>query len=59
MKAYAQNVQQREMNCGIWYLKALKKWSGVEYVDSILKLAQGGVSTTVAMGRGRCHWGTI
>lgn len=51
MKAYAQNVQQREMDCGIDILKH-QKWSGAEYIDSILKLAQGGVSATVAMGEG-------
>lgn len=51
MKAYAQNVQQREMDCGVDVLKH-QKWSGAEYIDGILKLAQGGVSATAAMGEG-------
>lgn len=51
MKAYAQNVQQREMDCGVDVLRH-QKWSGAEYIDSILKLAQGGVSATAAMGEG-------
>lgn len=51
MKAYAQNVQQCEMDCGVDVLRH-QKWSGAEYIDSILKLAQGGVSATAAMGAG-------
>ena len=51
MKAYAQNVQQREMDDGVDVLKH-QKWSGAEYIDGILKLAQGGVSATAAMGEG-------
>lgn len=51
MKAYAQNVQQKEMDQGVDVLKH-QKWSGAEYIDSLLKLAQGGVSATAAMGAG-------
>ncbi|QLQ80585.1 hypothetical protein HG537_0D05860 [Torulaspora globosa] len=51
MKAYAQNVQKREMEEGVDVLKH-QKWSGAEYIDSLLKLAQGGVSATAAMGAG-------
>lgn len=51
MKAYAQNVQQKEMDEGVDVLKH-QKWSGAEYIDSLLKLAQGGVSATAAMGQG-------
>ncbi|QLL32326.1 hypothetical protein HG536_0C04950 [Torulaspora globosa] len=51
MKAYAQNVQKREMDEGVDVLKH-QKWSGAEYIDSLLKLAQGGVSATAAMGVG-------
>ncbi|SMN19933.1 similar to Saccharomyces cerevisiae YER065C ICL1 Isocitrate lyase, catalyzes the formation of succinate and glyoxylate from isocitrate, a key reaction of the glyoxylate cycle [Maudiozyma saulgeensis] len=51
MKAYAQNIQQREMDEGVDVLKH-QKWSGAEYIDGILKLAQGGVSATAAMGEG-------
>lgn len=51
MKAYAQTIQQREMDEGVDVLKH-QKWSGAEYIDGILKLAQGGVSATAAMGEG-------
>lgn len=51
MKAYAQNVQQLEMDNGVDVLKH-QKWSGAEYIDSLLKLAQGGLSATAAMGKG-------
>ncbi|CAB4254016.1 similar to Saccharomyces cerevisiae YER065C ICL1 Isocitrate lyase, catalyzes the formation of succinate and glyoxylate from isocitrate, a key reaction of the glyoxylate cycle [Maudiozyma barnettii] len=51
MKAYAQNIQQKEMDDGVDVLKH-QKWSGAEYIDGILKLAQGGVSATAAMGEG-------
>ncbi|KAG0654384.1 isocitrate lyase 1 [Maudiozyma exigua] len=51
MKAYAQNVQQKEMDDGVDVLKH-QKWSGAEYIDGVLKLAQGGVSATAAMGEG-------
>lgn len=29
-----------------------QKWSGAEYVDSLLRLVSGGVSSTAAMGKG-------
>ncbi|KAL3232927.1 Isocitrate lyase [Nakaseomyces bracarensis] len=51
MKAYAQNVQQKEMDVGVDVLKH-QKWSGAEYIDGLLKLAQGGVTATAAMGQG-------
>lgn len=51
MQAYAENVQQKEMDNGVDVLKH-QKWSGAEYIDSLLKLAQGGVSATAAMGKG-------
>ncbi|CAI1953842.1 hypothetical protein SEUBUCD646_0E01530 [Saccharomyces eubayanus] len=51
MKAYAQNVQQKEMDDGVDVLMH-QKWSGAEYIDGLLKLAQGGVSATAAMGTG-------
>ncbi|CCC70401.1 hypothetical protein NCAS_0E03310 [Naumovozyma castellii] len=51
MMAYAQNVQQREMDEGVDVLKH-QKWSGAEYIDGVLKLAQGGISATAAMGKG-------
>ncbi|CAR27073.1 hypothetical protein ZYGR_0I03470 [Zygosaccharomyces rouxii] len=51
MEAYAQDVQKVEMNNGVDLLKH-QQWSGASYVDSLLKLAQGGVSATAAMGKG-------
>lgn len=51
MKAYAQNIQQVEMEEGVDVLKH-QTWSGAEYVDGLIKLAQGGVSATTAMGHG-------
>lgn len=51
MKAYAQNVQQKEMDNGVDILKH-QNWSGAGYIDGLLKLAQGGVSATAAMGKG-------
>lgn len=51
MKAYANNIQKREMDEGVDVLKH-QKWSGAEYIDGLLRLAQGGVSATAAMGKG-------
>ncbi|AGO11708.1 AaceriADL066Cp [[Ashbya] aceris (nom. inval.)] len=51
MRAYAQGIQQREMDEGVDVLKH-QKWAGAEYVDGILKLAQGGVTATASMGKG-------
>ncbi|EDO19259.1 hypothetical protein Kpol_1036p1 [Vanderwaltozyma polyspora DSM 70294] len=51
MKAYANKVQQQEMDLGVDVLKH-QTWSGAEYIDGLLKLAQGGVSATAAMAKG-------
>lgn len=51
MKAYANNVQQIEMDLNVDVLKH-QKWSGAEYIDGLLKLAQGGLSATAAMAKG-------
>ncbi|AMD19988.1 HCL163Wp [Eremothecium sinecaudum] len=51
MKAYAVDVQQREIDESVDILKH-QKWAGAEYVDGLLKLALGGVSATAAMGKG-------
>ncbi|CCE64913.1 hypothetical protein TPHA_0J00910 [Tetrapisispora phaffii CBS 4417] len=51
MKAYANAVQQREMDLGVDVLKH-QKWSGAEYIDGLLKLAQGGITATASMGKG-------
>lgn len=51
MKAYGQDVQAKEIETGVEVVKH-QKWSGAEYVDSIVKLVTGGVSSTAAMGAG-------
>jgi isocitrate lyase len=51
MRAYGQNVQAKEIETGVEVVKH-QKWSGAEYVDSIVKLVTGGVSSTSAMGAG-------
>ncbi|CDH08350.1 probable Isocitrate lyase [Zygosaccharomyces bailii ISA1307] len=51
MEAYAQDIQKMEMETGVDVLKH-QQWSGANYVDSLLKLAQGGLASTAAMGKG-------
>ncbi|VEU24179.1 DEKNAAC105414 [Brettanomyces naardenensis] len=51
MRAYGQNIQAHEIEDGVEVVKH-QKWSGAEYVDSIVKLVTGGVSSTSAMGAG-------
>ncbi|CAR21209.1 isocitrate lyase 1 [Lachancea thermotolerans CBS 6340] len=51
MQSYAETVQQKEIDQGVDILKH-QKWSGAEYIDSLLKLAHGGTSATAAMGLG-------
>ncbi|KDN41517.1 isocitrate lyase and phosphorylmutase [Tilletiaria anomala UBC 951] len=49
MKAYVELVQRKERDIGCDVLTH-QKWSGAEYVDSLLKTVTGGVSSTAAMG---------
>ncbi|GME71128.1 unnamed protein product [Ambrosiozyma monospora] len=51
MKAYGKNVQAKEIEDEVEVVKH-QKWSGAEYIDSIVKLVTGGVSSTAAMGAG-------
>ncbi|BAP73446.1 isocitrate lyase [Kluyveromyces marxianus] len=51
MKAYAQDIQKKELDNGIDMVKH-QKWSGAEYIDGLLRLAQGGLAATAAMGHG-------
>ncbi|GEQ68883.1 hypothetical protein JCM33374_g2552 [Metschnikowia sp. JCM 33374] len=51
MKAYGQHVQKPEIDLGVEVVKH-QKWSGAEYIDSLLKLVSGGVTSTAAMGAG-------
>lgn len=51
MRAYVELVQQPEMdqNCEV---VRHQKWSGANYIDSLLKMVSGGMSSTTAMGEG-------
>ncbi|KAK9376501.1 isocitrate lyase [Lipomyces chichibuensis] len=51
MRAYGEYVQQPEIDLGVEVVKH-QKWSGAEYIDSLLKMVTGGVSSTAAMGKG-------
>ncbi|PBP19645.1 isocitrate lyase [Diplocarpon rosae] len=51
MRAYGELVQEPEMEGGVDVVKH-QKWSGANYVDELLKMVQGGVSSTSAMGKG-------
>lgn len=51
MRAYGELVQEPEMEQGVDVVKH-QKWSGAEYVDGLLRLVQGGVASTSAMGAG-------
>ncbi|KAG7877988.1 hypothetical protein KL905_004462 [Ogataea polymorpha] len=51
MKAYGQNIQAKEIEDDVEVVKH-QKWSGATYIDSIVKLVSGGVSSTAAMGAG-------
>ncbi|PQE30267.1 isocitrate lyase protein [Rutstroemia sp. NJR-2017a WRK4] len=51
MRAYGEMVQEPEMESGVDVVKH-QKWSGAGYVDELLKMVQGGVSSTSAMGKG-------
>ncbi|MCJ1236217.1 isocitrate lyase 1 [Varicellaria rhodocarpa] len=51
MRAYGELVQEPEMEikCDV---VTHQKWSGANYVDNLLKMVTGGVSSTSAMGKG-------
>lgn len=51
MRAYGELVQEPEMEGGVDVVKH-QKWSGANYVDELLKMVGGGVSSTSAMGKG-------
>ncbi|KAI9373815.1 isocitrate lyase [Aspergillus egyptiacus] len=51
MRAYGELVQEPEMELGVDVVTH-QKWSGANYVDNLLKMVQGGVSSTAAMGKG-------
>lgn len=51
MAAYGELVQEPEMENDIDVVRH-QKWSGANYVDNMLKMVTGGVSSTAAMGKG-------
>ncbi|KAI9860464.1 MAG: isocitrate lyase 1 [Trichoglossum hirsutum] len=51
MRAYGELVQEPEMEAKIDVVTH-QKWSGANYVDSLLKMVTGGMSSTSAMGKG-------
>lgn len=51
MRAYGELVQEPEMAQGVDVVTH-QKWSGANYVDNMLKMVSGGVSSTAAMGKG-------
>lgn len=51
MRAYGELIQEPEME-GKVDVVTHQKWSGANYVDNLLKMVTGGVSSTSAMGKG-------
>lgn len=51
MKAYVEMIQEPERRAGVEVLTH-QKWSGAEYMDNLLKMVTGGISSTAAMGAG-------
>ncbi|CAF9917770.1 MAG: isocitrate lyase 1 [Gomphillus americanus] len=51
MRAYGELVQEPEMSAKVDVVTH-QKWSGANYVDNLLKMVTGGVSSTSAMGKG-------
>lgn len=51
MRAYGELIQEPEMERKVDVVTH-QKWSGANYVDNMLKMVTGGVSSTSAMGKG-------
>jgi isocitrate lyase len=51
MRAYGELVQEPELREGVDVVTH-QKWSGGNYVDSLLTMVSGGISSTIAMGMG-------
>ncbi|KAF2871503.1 isocitrate lyase [Massariosphaeria phaeospora] len=51
MRAYGEIIQEPEAEGKVDVLTH-QKWSGANYVDNMLKMVTGGVSSTAAMGKG-------
>jgi isocitrate lyase len=53
MLAYVERIQREERINGVETLEH-QKWSGANFYDRVLKTVQGGISSTAAMGKGKC-----
>jgi isocitrate lyase len=51
MAAYVQGVQRLERERGVETLQH-QTWSGANYYDQLIKVVQGGIASTAAMGKG-------
>ena len=51
MRAYGNMIQEPEEQQGVPVLTH-QAWSGANYVDDLLRMCTGGVSSTSAMGEG-------
>ncbi|OXV09915.1 hypothetical protein Egran_02323 [Elaphomyces granulatus] len=51
MRAYSELIQEPEMERKVDVVTH-QKWSGANYVDNLLKMVTGGISSTSAMGKG-------
>ena len=51
MLAYVEGIQRKEREFGVETLTH-QKWSGAEYYDGLIKVVQGGVVSTAALGKG-------
>ena len=51
MRAYGELIQEPEMTNKVDVVTH-QKWSGANYVDNLLKMVTGGISSTSAMGKG-------
>ncbi|KAF2842028.1 isocitrate lyase and phosphorylmutase [Patellaria atrata CBS 101060] len=51
MRAYGELIQEPEIEGGVDVVRH-QKWSGANYIDNMLKMVTGGVSSTSAMGKG-------
>ncbi|OJD31271.1 isocitrate lyase [Diplodia corticola] len=51
MRAYGEMIQEPEIETGCEVVLH-QKWSGANYIDEMLKMVSGGVTSTAAMGEG-------
>ncbi|GME60275.1 isocitrate lyase [Neofusicoccum parvum] len=51
MRAYGEMIQEPEIETGCEVVLH-QKWSGANYIDEILKMVSGGITSTAAMGEG-------